>query len=196
MEDLKPIFAHNLSTLRKKKGWTQLELAERLNYSDKAVSKWERGESLPDVVILKQISELFEVTVDYLLVRDHDTGTVPISKRKRRNRAMITGISCVTVWLIATIVFFSLGFVESVTAWSWIVFLAALPICCIVLLVFSALWWGKKWLFSTVSVLVWSLLACAFFIVFFLAHQNIWLIFVIGIPAQVIIFLWAGMKRE
>ena len=196
MEDLKPIFAYNLSTLRKKKGWTQLELAERLNYSDKAVSKWERGESLPDVVILKQISELFEVTVDYLLVRDHDTGTVPVSKRKRRNRAMITGISCVTVWLIATIVFFSLGFVESVTAWSWIVFLAALPICCIVLLVFSALWWGKKWLFSTVSVLVWSLLACAFFTVFFLAHQNIWLIFVIGIPAQVIIFLWAGMKRE
>ncbi len=196
MEDLKPIFAYNLSTLRKKKGWTQLELAERLNYSDKAVSKWERGESLPDVVILKQISELFEVTVDYLLVRDHDTGTVPVSKRKRRNRAMITGISCVTVWLIATIVFFSLGFVESVTAWSWIVFLAAVPICCIVLLVFSALWWGKKWLFSTVSVLVWSLLACAFFIVFFLAHQNIWLIFVIGIPAQIIIFLWAGMKRE
>ena len=71
MEDLKAIFAENLSALRKKKGWTQLELAERLNYSDKAVSKWERGESLPDVTILKKISQLFEVTVDYLLEADN-----------------------------------------------------------------------------------------------------------------------------
>ena len=55
MEDLKQIFAENLSALRKKKGWTQMELAERLHYSDKAVSKWERGESLPDVVILKPV---------------------------------------------------------------------------------------------------------------------------------------------
>ena len=61
MTDLKPIFAENLAVLRKKKGWTQLELAERLNYSDKAVSKWERGESLPDVTILKQIADLFEL---------------------------------------------------------------------------------------------------------------------------------------
>ena len=194
MEDLKPVFAGNLTTLRKKKGWTQLELAERLNYSDKAVSKWERGESLPDVTILKQISELFEVTVDYLLVRDHESGTVPVSKRKRRNRAMITGISAVTVWLIASIVYFSLGFVQSVPAWSWVVFLAAVPTCCIVLLVFSALWWGKRWLFTTVSVLIWSLLTCAFFTVYFAVGLNIWLIFVIGIPAQVIVFLWAGMK--
>ncbi len=196
MEDLKPIFAANLSALRKKKGWTQLELAERLNYSDKAVSKWERGESLPDVTILKQISDLFEVSVDYLLVSDHEPTAVPVSKRKRRNRAMITGISAVTVWLIASIVYFSLGFLESVTAWSWITFLAAVPACCIVVLVFSALWWGKRWLFTTVSILIWSLLACAFFAVYFLAHLNIWLIFVIGIPAQVIVFLWAGMKRE
>ena len=196
MEDLKPIFAENLAALRKKKGWTQLELAEMLNYSDKAVSKWERGESLPDVTILKQISVLFEVTVDYLLTREHQQAPVPVSKRKRRNRMMITGISAMTVWLIATIVFFSFGFVESVTAWSWIVFLAAVPVCCIVLLVFIALWWGKKWLFTTVSVLVWSLLTLAFFLVFFLAHTNIWLIFVIGIPAQIIVFLWAGLKRE
>ena len=108
MEDLKPIFANNLSALRKKKNWTQLELALRLNYSDKAVSKWERGESLPDVTILKQIADLFEVSVDYLLSADHTPTAVPLSKRKRRNRAMITGISAVTVWLIATIIYFSL----------------------------------------------------------------------------------------
>lgn len=195
MEDLKAIFAHNLSVLRKKKGWTQLELAERLNYSDKAVSKWERGESLPDVTVLKQMADMFEVTVDYLLVREHETA-VPVSKRKKRNRALITGISAVTVWLIACILFFSLGFVESASPVAWLIFLGAVPVCCIVVLVFSALWWRKRWLFSMVSVLIWSLLAFVFVLVLLTTHLNIWLIFLIGIPAQIIVLLWAAMKRE
>lgn len=196
MEDLKPIFAANLSELRKKKGWTQLELAEKLNYSDKAVSKWERGESLPDVTNLKQIADLFSVTVDYLLTEEHTAATVPLSKRKRRNRAMITGISCVTVWLIACVLYFSLGFTALPSSGPWLSFVAAVPVTCIVLLIFSALWWGKKWLLTTVSVLIWSILAFVFLLVFYIAGISIWGIFLIGIPAQVIIFLWAGLKKE
>ncbi len=65
--ELKQIFAGNLSRLRLAHGWTQAELAEKLNYSDKTVSKWERGESIPDVSILKQISELFHISLDDLL---------------------------------------------------------------------------------------------------------------------------------
>lgn len=196
MEDLKPIFAANLSELRKKKGWTQLELAEKLNYSDKAVSKWERGESLPDVTNLKQIADLFSVTVDYLLTEEHTAATVPLSKRKRRNRAMITGISCVTVWLIACVLYFSLGFTALSSSGPWLSFVAAVPATCIVLLIFSALWWGKKWLLTTVSVLIWSSLAFVFLLVFYIAGISIWGIFLIGIPAQVIVFLWAGLKKE
>ena len=196
MEDLKMIFAENLSVLRKKKGWTQLELAEKLNYSDKAVSKWERGESLPDVIILKRIAELYEVSVDYLLTRDHTANTVPISKRKKRNRAMITGISAATVWLIGCILFFSLGFVETASPGTWLIFLAAVPATCIVLIVFSVLWWGKRLLLTTVSILVWSALLFVFFLVLFITERIIWPIFFIGVPAQVIIGLWAGMRKE
>lgn len=196
MEELKTIFAENLSALRKKKGWTQLELAAKLNYSDKAVSKWERGESLPDVVILKQISELFEVSLDYLLEREHEKAATPISKRKKRNRAMITLISAATVWLIGCILYFSLGFVEKASPGAWLIFLAAIPATCIVLLVFSALWWGKKRIIATVSVLVWSLLAFAFFTVLYMAQKVIWPIFIIGVPSQVIICLWAGMRKD
>lgn len=196
MEDLKEVFAENLSALRKKKGWTQLELAEKLNYSDKAVSKWERGEALPDVVILKRIAELHEVSVDFLLTREHEQAVVPLSKRKKRNRAMITGISAATVWLIGCILFFSLGFVETVSPGAWLIFLAAIPATCVVLLVFSALWWGKKLLLTTVSILVWSLLLFSFFTVLFITEKVIWPIFIIGIPAQFIIGLWAGMRRE
>ncbi len=196
MEDLKPIFAGNLSALRKKKGWTQLELAEKLNYSDKAVSKWERGESLPDVVILKRIADLFEVTVDYLLVKDHDVGPVPVSKRKRFNRLLITGISAMTVWLVACILFFSLGFVTTPSEGSWLIFLGAVPACAIVLVVFSAMWWDRKWLFASVSTLIWSALAFIFFMVLIFADLNIWLIFLIGIPAQIIVVLWSAMRTE
>lgn len=192
--ELKEIFAENLSALRKKKGWTQLELADKLNYSDKAVSKWERGESLPDVVILKQIADLFEVSVDYMLTGEHTKAEVPTSRRKRRNRLMITGISAATVWLIGCILFFSLGFVENASPGAWLIFLAAVPATCVVLIVFSALWWGKKLLLTTISVLVWSLLLFAFFTVLFLAGRAIWPIFLIGVPAQVIIGLWAGMR--
>ena len=61
MEELREIIAKNISDLRKKSGLTQIELAEKLNYSDKAVSKWERGDSVPDVGVLKQIADLFGV---------------------------------------------------------------------------------------------------------------------------------------
>ena len=67
MEDLKKIIAKNIQSLRKAAGVTQIELAERLNYSDKAVSKWERGEAYPDTENLIIISEMFSITIDELL---------------------------------------------------------------------------------------------------------------------------------
>ena len=67
MEELKNVIADNLINLRKSNKLTQLELAEKLNYSDKAISKWERGESLPDIIILKQLAEMYGVSVDYIL---------------------------------------------------------------------------------------------------------------------------------
>ena len=71
MEDLKKIIARNIVDLRRANNMTQLELAEKLNYTDKAVSKWERGESLPDISVLKTIADLFGVKIDYLVTVDH-----------------------------------------------------------------------------------------------------------------------------
>ena len=69
MDELRSIFAENVAALRRAAGMTQLQMAERLNYSDKAISKWERGESIPDVAMLKAVADLFSVPVDYLLER-------------------------------------------------------------------------------------------------------------------------------
>ena len=53
--------------MRKKNNWTQAKLADKLNYSDKAISKWERAEAVPDIETLHALAELFGVTVDYFL---------------------------------------------------------------------------------------------------------------------------------
>ena len=66
-EKLKSQLGANIVAYRKRCGMTQAKLAEQLNYSDKAVSKWERGESIPDVLTLVQLAELFDTTVDALL---------------------------------------------------------------------------------------------------------------------------------
>ena len=95
MEELKMIIAGNIGSLRRDAGITQLELAEKLNYSDKAVSKWERGESVPDIVTLKAVADLFDVSVDYLLRADHPLEVEvkrEYTKRQRRNHTIITVI--------------------------------------------------------------------------------------------------------
>ena len=105
MEDLKQTVARNIAALRRESGMTQIELAQALSYSDKAVSKWERGESIPDVSVLKEIASLFSVSVDYLLEPEHDQPVAEMSRREKHNRAFITGMCILLVWMIATLFF-------------------------------------------------------------------------------------------
>ena len=67
MKELREIIGENLTELRKQKGYTQISLAEKLNYSDKAISKWENGSSLPPIDILLELANLYGVTLDYLV---------------------------------------------------------------------------------------------------------------------------------
>lgn len=197
MDDLKAIVSENIVQLRRENGLTQVELAEKLNYSDKAVSKWERGESLPDISVLKQIADMFNVTVDYLLKSDHSAERelmARVSRRKHRNRAIITGISIMLVWLIATVVFFIL---DASTAVGFdrlsICFSYAIPATMVVWLVFNTLWFNKRRNFLIVSLLMWSSLGAIFLTLF---DFSLWLMFIVGIPAQIIIFLWSGIKTR
>lgn len=114
MDDLRKIIASNIVALRRSGKLTQGELAEKLNYSDKAVSKWERAESMPDIAVLKQIADMFGVTVDYLLSEQHSASQIVMKKELthsvKRNRVIISMLSASLVWLIATIVFVNLVF--------------------------------------------------------------------------------------
>ena len=197
MEELKPVIANNIIYLRKSMNWTQAELAQKLNYSDKAVSKWERAESIPDVIVLKRIADLFHVTIDYLMESEHtenEAKSQAVSKQQKHNRFIIALLSVSLVFLIATIIFviLRLGSVKSDIS-PWMVYVYAFPVAFIVLLVFNSLWGKRKTNFAIITALVWGTLLAVY--LSFL-HKNIWLIFMIGIPSQIIILLWANFSLK
>jgi transcriptional regulator with XRE-family HTH domain len=200
MLDLKPVIAKNIIDLRKSMNWTQAELAQKLNYSDKAISKWERAESIPDVIVLKEIADLFQVNVDYLLDEEHAVSgsALELVKYKKRNRLIIALLSASLVILLATILFvvlqlYSMQYSVRLDLPSWIVYVYAIPASCIVLLVFNAIWGHRRINYAIISILVWSSLLSVYLT--FLS-KGLWLIFVIGIPSQLIILLWANFRRR
>ena len=198
MQDLKFIIAKNIQKLRQEKGMTQLELAERLNYSDKSVSKWERGESLPDIVVLKSIADLFEVTLDYLVEEEHSGNPVTkemLDKNYRRNCYIITGISIFIVALMATLIYVILAMIFPQTRYPWLCYVYAVPAAIIVWLVFNSIWFNPRRNFLIVSLLVWSLLL-ALYLTFSMLGFYIWPIILVGIPAQVIIWMWSKLKNK
>ena len=161
---------------------TQFELGERLNYSDKAISKWERAESIPDVYILKQMSEIFEVSVDYML-KEHDDDEKENTPLSHHNHKIITLISLMGVWTLATAIFIVFWIVGEA---AWLIFVYTVPISLIVLLVLNSVWSLLKSNFYIISALVWSILATIYLT---FIPLNMWQLFLIGIPAQVIIYL-------
>lgn len=194
MTDFKANIARNISELRRASGITQSELAAKLNYSDKAISKWERGDSVPDVSVLKAVADTFGVTVDYLLADNRGAAPMggPAAHHLKVNRVIIALLSACSVLLIATIVFVILELIPNATGISvWSVYLYSIPAVLVVLLIFNAMWGRRIWNFVLLSLLTWSVLLCLY--VIFLS-LNIWIIFVIGLPLQVIIFLWAGLR--
>lgn len=194
MTDYKRIIANNITELRKAVPLTQAELAEKLNYSDKAVSKWERGESIPDVIVLKQIADVFGVTVDYLLEEVHEQNDTPkrVSHRLNRTHILIAGLACMLTFLIATLFFVILDLTTDMKR-LWLAFVYCVPICSILLIVFNTMWGNKRHNYYYISLLVWSTLASIYLSI---GDYGNWPIFIIGIPGQVIIVLWSFMKAK
>lgn len=191
MAELKNVIASNIIALRKKQKLTQAELAEKLNYSDKAVSKWERGESVPDIETLKAVADLFGVSVDFLLAENPDEFVDQFKhpKDNKPNQLTITMLAVCMVWLVATI-----AFVSAQVIWGynfWTAFVWAVPVSCIVLHIFNKMWGKRAYCLYIDSLLVWTFIT-AFYLQ--LLSYNLWLIFFIGVPFQVLIVLWSRLK--
>lgn len=183
--------ARKLAAYRKRAGLTQVELAEKLNYSDKSVSKWERGEGLPDLMVLCALSELYGVPVDEFL-RDGALRK-PIQTIKQR-RVFIVLLSAGLVWLVATIAFFALTLAHVPDA--WFCFIAAIPVSAIVMVVFAHLWGNTLLQFLSVSLLVWAL-AVLVYLAFrcFFPVEGAALVFTIAAVSQVLVLLWYAFQH-
>ena len=182
-EQIKENIAKNLIKYRKAHNLTQIQLAEKLNYSDKSISKWERQESIPDLVILSNIAKLYGISVQDLLANPKEKVKSPI----RNNRVIITLMSFTGVWAIATTVYALLGIFAPNLTKSWLVFIYAIPLSLIDLVVFTKLW-GNKWiLFVAISLLSWSI-PLAIYLSF--DYDQLWLLFIVIIPLQILAILW------
>ena len=204
-EKLKVQIGTNISNLRKRQRLTQAGLAEKLNYSDKAVSKWERGESAPDILTLVSIAEVLGVTVDDLIsdpnALPEQTGSVQqamehvVEKtlKRKADKRIIVQLSSILVWfvaLLAYVVLASIG-VEN----SWLAFFWAIPADAVVVLSLRSAWKDFRSNKVLISILMWGSLLSIYMMPLVLLHVNVWRLFLLGIPGQVAIWLWFRMFR-
>ena len=205
-EKMKQQIGSNIAAYRKRAGLTQAGLVEKLNYSDKAVSKWERGESMPDVTTLVQLAEQFGITVNDLLV---DPDALPgnpgklekamtqVSEKALKRKAdknIILGLSSILVWFVALLLYVLLSSFEIGEKWNWVFFFYAIPANCIVLLSLRSAWHDFRWNKMLISGIVWGSLLSIYITATFW-NFNLWKIFLLGILGQVAIFLWFRMFR-
>lgn len=154
-DELKTIVAENLTRLRGQAGLTQLQLAEMLNYSDKAVSKWERGESIPDLRVLIQLAKIYNITVDDIVTRPHEQQVKPRLNLKKKH-TLITLLSVGLVLVVAACVFMTLFYIAPMREYAFLSFVCAPLFCGIVFTVFAALWYGRVTLTVAASTIIWS----------------------------------------
>lgn len=193
MKPLNEIVAQNLVELRKKSGLTQQQLADNFSYSDKTVSKWELGYAIPSVEVLKSLADYYGVNVDYFLVEHQISAEVEKkNKSKVDNHGLIVGLMDAVILLIVTMVFVW-SILNVGTEPYWQVFVWGASGCLLLTTVFIRRWWknDKVSLLICGSLFIWVLIT-AFYLQFL--TQNVWYIYFIGIPMQLIAFILFKMK--
>lgn len=191
MDDLKTVIASNLIALRTGAGMTQAELAEKLNYSDKSVSKWERAEGLPDVGVLLKMSEIFSVPLDYL-VSFHEKWEPPKKEKRTVNIStrLITAIAIAGVWTVALFVFIVFWMNGQI---AWLAFIHAIPVSLVTLLVLNSVWEEGRHNFYIIGALILSVLTAVYLTNL---SRNWWQLFLLAVPAAAVLLLCAWLHRQ
>lgn len=189
-EEYRQIVANNLVKYRKLHNLTQAELAQNINYSDKAISKWERGESLPDLYTLNNIAEFYHVTLNDL-VEDKD----PINKKidtKKFTHIFIPFLSIAVATIVAVITFIILIIVTPDGPFdNWLIFIYLVPIIGIISTVFTALWFDEIFQAFSVSLINWGIIISIFLTLQRYTNiQSLWLFFILGAAIEVLALLW------
>jgi transcriptional regulator with XRE-family HTH domain len=207
-DKLKLLIGANIAAYRKNAGLTQAGLAERLNYSDKAVSKWERGESAPDVITLVQLADQFDITVNDLLTDPDELPSNPTSLeaamtkvsekalKKKADKGIILKLSALLVWFVALFFYVVMSSFEITSRYSLIFFAYAIPANAIVSLSLRSAWRDFRWNKTLVSVIMWGGILSIYLSMLLFLNLSWWKLFLLGVPGQAAIILWFRMYRK
>ncbi len=193
MENVKEIIGKNLAQLRKDSKMTQSTLAEKLNYSDKAISRWEHGETLPDIETLCRVCDIFGVKFEYLLQAEQPKTANPYIKNSSKPRQVIICLTAIcTVWLAALVLFTLIRSKWGMNIWQ--LFIWAMPVSATVAGLCNLTWWRSKvWSILIRSFGNWTLILSLYLQ---LLSSDLWTLFIIGIPIQAIIILIGTMPKK
>jgi len=192
LAELKLVTAGNLIKLRTGRGLTQAELGAMLNYSDKTISKWERGEAIPDAYVLTQLASIFGVTVDSLLSppdRWHPPEEEGVREQSYRVEVIIA-IAVLGVWTLALTAFVALWLAHIIC---WQIFVVTLPVSILTYLVLICVFKRRKHLRAVVALFVLSLFVMLYLL---FRHSNPWQIFLIAVLAEALVYLSFHVRRR
>lgn len=195
-DNLRVVIGNNIAMYRKQANLTQADLAQQLNFTDKAVSKWERGDSVPDVMTLVELARLFGITVNDLLGEPaQQPAPVAAEKPVRRvNKGVIQMLVSLLVWFVALFAYVVLDSVS--VPRSWLGFIYAVPVNAIVLLSLRSAWRMYGWNHALVSLIVWGSLISFYTTMFVFTGFNIWKLFLLGLLGQAAVTLWFFLFRH
>ncbi len=196
MKDVKSNVAKNITELRILNNMTQMELGEKLNYSDKTISKWERAESSPDIAVLVEMADMFGVTLDYLVRSENIEEAVVEHKAKdvKYNRHAISYIAEGGGWIVAIFTFIITTLITGKMSFQWLYFIYTLPVVLIVKLIFNSIWFNPRHNYLIISALMWSIFV-AIHITFLYFKVNVSLIYLLGAAGQVVIVLCSLVSK-
>ena len=196
MSTIKENIANNIAELRKMNHITLQDLAEKLNYTDKAISKWERGESTPDIESLSALAKMFNLTVDDLLNETFDKEQT-LRKEKIRLSKSISKIALgvLTIWLIGTVVFVYNVIRKNEPNGLWMSFIWPIPVSSLLVAVVAFLRKYRIVIPIAASITLWTGLM-AIFLQILVMGGNIWIIFLVGVPLQAIIIITYWINSE
>ena len=190
------LLAKNLVYYRKASGLTQLELAEKFNYSDKSISKWERGEGFPDVFVLKSLADFYGITVDDFYLEEHKK--ISVKQTQNRKQIYIRLLSVAIGWLVTVLTFFLLNTLlhDDVAFKPWLVFIYGLLVTSIIWLVWEFIYHRPFLRMLATSAVVWSAAGSLYLTFLIVMNLNLYLIFVVAVPLQVLEVLWFLYRRK
>lgn len=190
------LLAKNLVYYRKASGLTQLELAEKFNYSDKSISKWERGEGFPDVFVLKSLADFYGITVDDFYLEEHKK--ISVKHNQKRKQIFIRLLSIGIGMLVTFLTFFLLDTLlpKDAAFKPWLVFIYGLVVCSIIWLVWEFIYHKRFIRMFAVSTLVWTSALAIFLTFLVVMNLSLYFIFIVAIPLQILEILWFFFKNK